>query len=54
MNQEKTVEEPLLSQAKMNEYKEREFREYLVNQDVTLAIVKCMGILCIDSSTGLA
>ncbi|CAD8156128.1 unnamed protein product [Paramecium pentaurelia] len=40
MNQEKTVEEPLLSQAKMNEYKEREFREYLVNQDVTLAIVK--------------
>ena len=25
----------------MNEYKQKEFREYLVKQDIVLAIVKC-------------
>lgn len=37
----KIEEDPLLSQQKMNEYKEREFREYLVQKEVVLAIVKC-------------
>lgn len=40
----KTIEEPMQSQAKLKESKEREFREYLVGQDVTLAIVKCSPV----------
>ncbi|KAM3135140.1 hypothetical protein pb186bvf_012786 [Paramecium bursaria] len=37
-------EAPLHSASKLNEYKEREFREYLVDQGMTLAIVKCKTI----------
>ena len=43
-------EAPLHSAAKLNEYKEREFREYLVDQGMTLAIVKCNEIKFLNLS----
>jgi hypothetical protein len=36
------MEEPVISNSKRNEYKLREFREYIANKDVVLSIVKCI------------
>jgi hypothetical protein len=44
-------EEPLVSYEKMNEYKEREFRQYLVEKDMALAIVKCNLIVSLPCSS---
>ena len=38
---ERKQEEPVLSKTKVNEYKMKEYREYLSSHNVVLAIVKC-------------